>query len=45
MASHARLIEVSAADRAALELVQRMPSTSAGLSQRARARDVLLMTH
>src|SRR5213593_4970937 len=41
MANHVRPITVSAADRAALERLQRAPSTPAGLSRRARA--VLLM--
>src|SRR5882724_12355810 len=41
MANHVRPIAVSAADRAALERLQRAPSTAAGLSRRARA--VLLM--
>ena len=41
MANHVRPIVVSAADRAALERLQRAPSTPAGLSRRARA--VLLM--
>ena len=41
MANHVRPIVVRAADRAALERLQRAPSTPAGLSRRARA--VLLM--
>jgi transposase len=41
MANHVRPIAVSPADRAALERLQRAPSTPAGLSRRARA--VLLM--
>ena len=41
MANHVRPIVVSAAERAALERLQRAPSTPAGLSRRARA--VLLM--
>jgi len=41
MANHVRPITVSAAERAALERLQRGPSTPAGLSRRARA--VLLM--
>jgi hypothetical protein len=42
MANRVRPIEVSAADRAQLERLQRAPSTPAGLSRRARA--VLLMS-
>ena len=42
MANHVRPIEVSAAERAELERLQRAPSTPAGLSRRARA--VLLMS-
>lgn len=42
MANHVRPIEVTAADRAELERLQRASSTPAGLSRRARA--VLLMT-
>lgn len=42
MANRVRPIEVSAADRAELERLQRAPSTPSGLSRRARA--VLLMT-
>lgn len=42
MANHVRSIEVSAADRAELERLQRASSTPAGHSRRARA--VLLMT-
>ena len=37
MANHVRPIAVSPADRAELERVQRVPSTPAGLSRRARA--------
>ena len=37
MANHVRPISVSPADRAALERLQRAPSTAAGLSRRARA--------
>ena len=41
MANHVRPIEVTAADRAELERLQRASSTPAGFSRRARA--VLLM--
>src|SRR5437773_11857262 len=41
MANHVRPISVSPADRAALERLQRAPSTAAGLSRRARA--IMLM--